>query len=79
MFVEESKKVFANVYLLRFAVGWVKPYNIAFSIFPNVFNYFLLAVDKILTVDNFSLLLSLTFTLNSAKSLEKLFLKGTFA
>ena len=41
MFVEESKKVFANVCLQRFAVGWVKPYNIAFSIFPNVFIIFI--------------------------------------
>ena len=40
MFVEESKKVFANVCLQRFAVEWVKPYNIAFSIFPNVFIIF---------------------------------------
>ena len=42
MFVQESKKVFANVCFQRFAVGWVKPYNIAFSIFPvfNIFNIF---------------------------------------
>ena len=38
MFVQESKKAFANVCFQRFAVGWVKRYNIAFSIFPNVFN-----------------------------------------
>ena len=29
MFVEESKKVFANVCLQKFSVGWVEPYNIA--------------------------------------------------
>ena len=38
MFVQESKKVYANVCFQRFAVGWVKPYNIAFSIFANVVN-----------------------------------------
>ena len=42
MFVQESKKVFANVCLQRFAVRWVKPYNIAFSIFSNVFIIFII-------------------------------------
>ena len=40
MFVQDSKKVFANVCCQQFVVGWVKPYNIAFSTFPNVFNIF---------------------------------------
>ena len=40
MFVQESKKVFPNACFQRFGIGWVKPYNIAFSIFPNVFNIF---------------------------------------
>ena len=48
MFAEESKKVFTNVCLQRFVVGWVKPNNIAFLIFLNVFIfYFLLAADKL--------------------------------
>ena len=38
MFVQESKKVFANVCFQQFAVGWVKPYNIAFLSFPNALN-----------------------------------------
>ena len=40
MFAEESKKVFTNVCLQRFVVGWVKPNNIAFLIFLNVFIIF---------------------------------------
>ena len=50
MFVEQSKKVSANVYLQQFAVVWVEPFNIVFLIFPDVFfnfQLFPLAVDKL--------------------------------
>ena len=47
MFVEESKNIFKRFQRFqRFAVGWVKPYNIAFSIFPIVF---IILINKLIS------------------------------
>ena len=46
MFVEKSKKIFTDILLQRLTVGWVEPYNNAFSIFPSVF-IIVFAVDNL--------------------------------
>ena len=71
MFVQESKKVFANVCFQRFAVGWVKPCNIAFSIFPNVFNIFNIFFDLTLKRAVFSEVFSETWDQSTLHCLSK--------
>ena len=46
MFVQKSKKAFTDVRLQRFAAEWVKPYNVAFLVFPSVFIIFFLLLTR---------------------------------